>query len=81
MMEHGFFVNYVAQAIVAEKLNLTRRERMLRDRIELSPNINAIVKKVGAAVQRIGKNMDREMRRWVDTQTACTWRDLSLANC
>ena len=71
-MEHGYFVNYVAQAVVAEKLNLARRERVILDRIQVSQIVNAVVEKVGVAVQRITKNVKREMRRWVDTQTACT---------
>ncbi|MEJ5309562.1 MAG: hypothetical protein WHX52_07295 [Anaerolineae bacterium] len=80
-MEHGFFVNYVAQAMVAEKLNLARRERVLLDRIQVAQIVADVVGKVSVAVQRLLKNIDRQMRRWVDTQTACTWRDLSLANC
>ncbi|HOU16098.1 MAG TPA: hypothetical protein PKZ84_23590 [Anaerolineae bacterium] len=80
-MEHGYFVNYVAQAVVAERLNFARREQLIPDRVQLWPIINAVVEKVNVAVQRIIKNVDRQMRRWVDTQTACTWRDLSLANC
>jgi len=80
-MEHGYFVNYVAQAVVAEKLNLARRERVILDRIQILPIVNSVMEKVSVAVQRITKNVDRQMRRWLDTQTACTWRDLSLANC
>ena len=80
-MEHGFFVNYVAQAVVAEKLNLAHREQVILDRIQILPIVNSVMEKVSVAVQRITKNVSREMRRWVDTQTACTWRDLSLANC
>jgi len=80
-MEDGYFVHYVAQAVVAEKLNFVRRERTILDRIQFSPRIDVIVEKVSVAVQHIIKNVDRQMRRWVDTQTACTWRDLSPANC
>lgn len=80
-MEHGYFVNYVAQAVVVEKLNFAHRERVILDRIQLWPIINAVVEKVDVAVRRLSKNVDRQMRRWVDTQSACTWRDLTLANC
>jgi hypothetical protein len=80
-MEHGFFVNHVAQAVVAEKLNHTRRERVILDRVQVSQIVDAVMEKVGVTVQRIIKNVDRQLRRWADTQTACTWRDLSLSNC
>lgn len=80
-MEHGYFVNYVAQAVVAERLNFARRERLILDRVKLSPIIDVVLEKVGVAVRHLTKTVDRQMRHWVDTQTACTWRDLTLANC
>jgi delta 1-pyrroline-5-carboxylate dehydrogenase len=80
-MEHGYFTHFAARTIVAEKLNHSRREQVILDRIEPVHILGTVIETVTTAVQRFIKNVDRELQRWAGTQTACTWRNLSLANC
>lgn len=80
-MEISYYTNFVARSVVAERLNRSHREPVILDRIQLSRIFNAAVETVIAKAQSFIKNVDIEMRRWVDTQSACTPGDLTLANC
>jgi len=80
-MELGYYTNYVARVVAEEKLNQSKHEPVILDRINLWQTLNTAAEAVVPAIQQFIKRVDVELRRWVDTQTACTWRDLSLANC
>jgi len=80
-MELGYYTNHLARIVVEERLNHSKREPVISDRIQPIRMLNAAVDAASIVIQRFIKNVNVQMRRWVDTQTACTWRDLSLANC
>jgi len=80
-MEIAFYTNYVARSVVAEKLNHSRREPVVLDRIQLRQTLTAAVEAISATVQQFITNIDREMRRWVDTQKACTPINYAMVEC
>ena len=76
-----YFTNYIARILVEERLNYSRREPAILDQIHPWRTIRNAAATIATMTQRLIKSINRELRDWVDTQSACTPGNLTLANC
>ena len=80
-METGYYTNFVARSVVAERLNLSQREPVVLDRIQLTHIFGVAVKAAVARVQHFAKRVEMELRLLADSQNACTWQQAAMTNC
>ena len=80
-MEIGYYTNFVAHSVVAERLSRSQREPVILDRIQIPQIFSIAMKAMVAGVQNFAKSVEMELRLLADTRTACTWHEAALTSC
>ena len=80
-METSYYTNFVTRSVVAERLNHSRREPVVLDRIQFPQVFNIALQAAIAGVQQVAKRVEMELRLLADTRTACTWHEAALISC
>ena len=76
------YVNdYIARIMVEERLNYPRRKPVISDNFHPWRTIRNAAAMIATIIQQLTKSISKGLKRWADTQTACTWQDGTLVNC